>query len=77
MFTESEQAFLSGGHNSIEKRSGGIPALPPDMPLHMYERALETRAKLLGSKFVEFRSRQAHVVKEIATAIAQNVADLF
>lgn len=78
IFSEVEQRFLGGGHNGpIEKRSSGLPALPQGMPPHMFQRALEARAKLLGKSFTEFRNRQQNFVRETAAAIAQNVADLF
>jgi hypothetical protein len=76
MFTLPEQEFLSGAHGAFEKRSAGIPPLPQGMPEHMFQRALEVRAKILARSFTEFRSRRSEFRREIVNDL-KNLADLF
>ncbi len=70
-FSETEIQFLLGKHHVIvEPRGNGVfqslrtvAAINPDprdigMPVHMFQRILERRAKELGGCFAEFRNRQ-------------------
>lgn len=69
-FTTQEEVFLAGSHSPGEVRSAkGWPELPSDMPGHIKQHCLERRAKSLGSKFTEFRSRTSKAVDDLVQRI--------
>jgi hypothetical protein len=68
MFTETEVQFLMTQHNTVENSSIGCNRNLTEIrdlrkmgcPADMFNRVLESRARKLGNKFVEFRTQNQY-----------------
>lgn len=86
-FSKEEVGFLMEGHrhpnlrsmSRIDVQTGRVryPIIEAGCPDDLLLKILEDRARILGSKFTEFRSRMAAEKAVAVREFKSNLADLF